>query len=90
MTTEQNNLIKERKGQKISGVVVSDKMQKTVVVSTKRFVKHQKYGKYINITKKYKAHNEIGAKEGDLVTIVESRPISKDKNFIVLSIDSSK
>ncbi|MDQ5957107.1 MAG: small subunit ribosomal protein [Patescibacteria group bacterium] len=70
---------------KIKGVVVSDKMDKTVVVRVDRYVKHPKYGKYYTITKRYKAHDENDAyKVGDVVIIEESKPISKDKTFIVL------
>jgi small subunit ribosomal protein S17 len=70
---------------KIDGVVVSDKMDKTVVVNAQRFVKHKKYGKFYKIDKKYKAHDENNEyKIGDKVTIEETRPISKDKNFKVL------
>jgi len=66
----------------IKGVVVSDKMDKTAVVSVTRFVKHPKYGKYFKITKKYKAHDEGNmAKVGDRVEIFETRPRSKDKRF---------
>ena len=69
----------------LRGVVVSDKMQKTIVVKVDRYVKHPKYGKYYTISKKYKAHDETNAhKVGDMVMIVESRPISKDKKFIVV------
>ena len=71
---------------KLQGTVVSDKMMKTVTVLVNRFVKHPKYGKFMNISKKYKAHDEAGEyKEGDKVTIEECRPISKDKNFKVIS-----
>ncbi len=69
----------------LSGVVVSDKMNKTVVVSVSRFVKHPKYGKYYKINKKYKAHDEENkCKVGDKVEIAETRPISKDKKFKVI------
>lgn len=68
----------------LKGVVVSDKMDKTVTVLVKRFVKHPKYGKYINKSKKYKAHDERNVyKEGDKVSIRQVRPISKDKTFEV-------
>lgn len=71
---------------KIDGVVVSDKMDKTVVVNAQRFVKHKKYGKFYKIDKKYKAHDENNEyKVGDKVTIEETRPISKSKNFRVLN-----
>ena len=66
----------------IKGVVVSDKMDKTVVVKVTRFVEHKKYGKRIKKTKNYKAHDEQNAKKvGDVVEIEETRPISKDKKF---------
>jgi small subunit ribosomal protein S17 len=70
----------------LEGVVVSDKMQKTVVVRVERFVKDAKYGKYVKISKKYKAHTETNdAKVGDKVTIRECRPLSKDKHFEVVA-----
>ncbi|HEU0085591.1 MAG TPA: 30S ribosomal protein S17 [Candidatus Paceibacterota bacterium] len=69
----------------LKGVVVSDKMDKTVVVSVSRFVKHPKYGKYYKINKKYKAHDpENKAKTGDQVEIESIRPISKDKSFKIV------
>ena len=71
---------------KLSGKVVSDKMDKTVVVNTSRYVAHKKYGKYFKIDKKFKAHDENNEyKVGDMVIIEECRPLSKDKNFTVLS-----
>jgi len=70
----------------LKGVVVSDKMDKTVVVLVTRFVEHKKYGKRIKKTKKYKAHDENNSKKiGDVVEIEETRPISKDKKFKVIS-----
>ena len=77
---------KELKNKKVlKGKVVSDKMAKTVVVEVKRFVKHPKYGKFYNISKRYKAHDEESkAKLGDEVEIRECRPISKDKHFEVI------
>ena len=70
---------------KLSGKVVSDKMDKTVVVNTSRYVTHKKYGKYFKIDKKFKAHDENNEyKVGDLVIIEECRPLSKDKNFRVI------
>jgi small subunit ribosomal protein S17 len=71
---------------KLSGTVVSDKMDKTVVVNVSRYVAHKKYGKYFKIDKRYKAHDEANEyKVGDKVLIEETRPMSKDKNFKVLS-----
>ncbi len=79
----KQNTTKNRK--KINGVVVSDKMDKTVVVNAQRFVKHKKYQKFYKIDKRYKAHDENNEyKVGDKVVIEETRPMSKDKNFIVL------
>jgi small subunit ribosomal protein S17 len=70
----------------LKGVVVSDKMDKTIVVKVTRFVEHKKYGKRIKMTKKYKAHDEVNSKKvGDIVEIEETRPISKDKKFKVIA-----
>jgi small subunit ribosomal protein S17 len=74
------------KSKKLKGKVVSDKMDKTVVVLVTRFTKHKKYGKYISTGKKYKVHDERQEfKIGDRVIIEECRPLSKDKHFKVLS-----
>ncbi len=86
MKIKDKKEIEERKGNTLKGVVVSDKMDKTVVVSVSRFVKHPKYGKFYNISKKYKAHDEDNKyKIGDKVEIVETKPISKDKRFKVIT-----
>ncbi len=70
----------------LKGVVVSDKMDKTVVVSVSHFIKHPLYGKFYKISKKYKAHDENNShKIGDTVEIVSTRPISKDKKFRVVN-----
>ena len=75
----------KNKGNILKGVVVSDKMEKTVVVSVSRFVKHPLYRKFYKVSKKYKAHDEENKyKIGDKVEIVETRPISKDKRFAVI------
>jgi len=69
----------------LTGTVLSTKMQKTVVVKVERKFRHPLYEKVITSHKKYKAHNEdFDLKEGDLVKIVETRPISKDKHFKVI------
>lgn len=69
----------------LQGVVVSDKMDKTVVVKVERRVRHPLYGKIVTLSKKYKAHDEANiCKDGDKVQIQESRPLSKDKRWIVL------
>ena len=79
---EKRNLRKSR-----TGIVVSDKMDKTIVVAIKERVKHPLYGKTSNRTKKFKAHdenNECGI--GDKVRIVETRPLSKEKNWRLVEI----
>lgn len=69
------------------GVVVSDKMDKTVVVKVDRIIKHPVYNKYVKRSAKYKAHDEQNqCKVGDQVVIVESRPLSKDKCWKVRQI----
>jgi small subunit ribosomal protein S17 len=69
------------------GVVVSDKMQKTVVVAVERRVPHPVYGKMVTRTTKFKAHDEENAsKVGDRVRIMETRPLSKDKRWRVVEI----
>ncbi|MFO1367532.1 MAG: 30S ribosomal protein S17 [Marinagarivorans sp.] len=72
----------------LTGRVVSDKMEKSVVVLIERRVKHPVYGKYISKSSKLKAHDEHNeCKIGDLVTIAESRPISKTKSWTLVKID---
>jgi small subunit ribosomal protein S17 len=70
-----------------TGTVVSDKMQKTVVVAINRRVPHPVYGKMVTRTKRVKAHDEENsAKTGDIVRIMETRPLSKDKRWRVVEI----
>ena len=69
------------------GVVVSDKMQKTVVVRLERRFAHPRYGKMVTRSTKVKAHDEKNdAKTGDTVRIMETRPLSKDKRWRVVEI----
>lgn len=69
------------------GIVVSDKMDKTVTVSVERRIKHKVYGKYINQTRKFKAHDESNeCRVGDTVSIVETRPMSRSKRWRVKEI----
>lgn len=76
------NLRKER-----IGVVTSSKMDKSIVVSVERKVKHPKYGKFVKYTKKFHAHDETNqCNEGDLVRIMETRPLSKTKNWRLVEI----
>ncbi len=70
-----------------TGVVVSDKMDKTVVVEIKERKKHGFYSKTVNSTVRFKAHDEKNeCQVGDTVTIMETRPLSKDKHFRVVEI----
>ncbi len=85
ISKESKNLSVVQTGNILKGAVVSNKMKKTVVVSVSRFVKHPLYGKFYKMSKKYKAHDEENKyKTGDIVEIVETRPISKDKRFKVI------
>lgn len=79
---EERNLRKER-----VGIVVSDKMDKTIVVAVSERVKHPLYKKIVNRTKKFKAHDENNACGiGDKVRIQETRPLSKDKRWRLVEI----
>lgn len=70
-----------------TGRVVSDKMDKTIVVAVEKKVRHPLYGKTINRTTKFKAHDELNdAKIGDTVKIMETRPLSKDKRWRLVEI----
>ena len=70
------------------GVVVSNKMQKTVVVRVERTIRHPQYDKVMTRSKKYYAHDEANtAREGDVVTIMETRPMSKLKRFRVVNVE---
>lgn len=76
------NLRKER-----IGVVVSNKMEKSIVVAVKRKVKHPIYGKFVNKTTKFVAHDEENTcGEGDTVRIMETRPLSKNKRWRLVEI----
>lgn len=74
----------------LTGVVISTKMQKTVVVKISSKVKHPLYKKLINKTSKFKVHDEIGVQTGDTVKIVETRPLSKTVKFKVMEVVSEK
>ena len=79
---EKRNLRKER-----IGVVSSNKMEKSIVVSETKRVKHQMYGKFVLKTKKYVAHDEKNdCNEGDTVRIMETRPMSKSKRWRLVEI----
>ena len=71
---------------RITGVVTSNKMTKTVVVEITRVFRHPLYRKVVHTSKRVKAHDEIGCQIGDRVQIVESRPLSRDKRWVVESV----
>lgn len=76
----------EKKGKVLSGVVVSDKMKDTVVVSVSRYFKHPKYQKFMTVDKRFKVHDPGNTtKVGDKVSIIETKPISKTKRFVILN-----
>ncbi len=82
MEENTRNLRKER-----IGVVVSNKMDKTIVVAEKRKVKHPIYGKFVNKTSKFYAHDEKNdCNEGDTVKTMETRPLSKNKGWRLVEI----
>lgn len=78
--------VEERGRRKVmTGTVVSDKMDKTVVVSIERLVKHPQYGKYVRRRNRFKVHDEKNeCKVGDVVRFMETRPLSKDKCWRLL------
>ena len=79
---EKRNLRKER-----DGVVVSNKMEKSITIAVKRKVKHPIYGKFINKTTKFLAHDEENSCNiGDTVKIMETRPLSKNKSWRLVEI----
>ena len=72
---------------RLVGIVIGDKMDKTVVVRVERMVRHRRYGKVLRRVKKYKVHDEKNACHvGDVVRIVESRPLSREKRWAVEEI----
>ena len=88
MTEKQPGATTQRGSRKVrEGLVVGDKMQKTVVVAVEDRVKHPKYGKVIRRTKKYKAHDEADTcGVGDRVLLMETRPLSATKRWRVVEI----
>ena len=71
---------------RMTGVVTSNKMTKTVVVEVSRKFRHPLYRKVVHSSRRVKAHDEIGCQIGDQVQIVESRPLSRDKRWVVESV----
>ena len=74
---------------RLTGVVVSNKMQKTVIVEVTRTYRHRLYKKVVSSHNRHMAHDELGCQIGDQVVIVESKPISKNKRWVVEEILSS-
>ena len=70
-----------------TGVVTSNKMNKTVVVTVDTVKSHSLYEKKVRLTKKFMAHNELEVNEGDMVTIQESKPFSKNVKFDVVKVE---
>ncbi|MBQ1302812.1 MAG: 30S ribosomal protein S17 [Firmicutes bacterium] len=69
------------------GIVTSNKMDKTIVVTVEEFVRHSLYGKAVKVTKKFKAHDEQNeCNIGDKVRIMETRPLSKDKRWRLVNV----
>jgi len=86
MTETQSTPVAKRQ-RTLVGKVVSNKMNKTVVVQVERRVKHPVYGKIVMRSNKYKAHDETNQyNEGDMVEIAEGRPISRDKSWTVVRL----
>jgi small subunit ribosomal protein S17 len=84
-TTESAATKPPRRNEKV-GVVVSAKMQKTVVVAVERLIRHDLYRKTLKRTSTFMAHDESGAKKGDRVRIQETRPLSKSKRWRVVEV----
>ena len=83
---DKKHSIKKSQKIRLRGIVISDKMQETVVVSVERLILNVKYKKRLRITKKFKAHNKDNKyKTGDRVIIEECRPMSKEKRWIIIS-----
>ena len=87
--SENKEAAPDRRRNELVGVVVKAKMQKTVVVAVERLVQHAMYRKTIKRTSTFMAHDEKGAKQGDVVRIVETRPLSKNKRWRVEEIVTS-
>jgi len=83
MATEVTRKLRKQR----TGIVTSDKMNKTITISVERRVKHPIYGKFVKSTKKFKAHDEVNeSKAGDVVRIMETRPLSKTKRWRLVEI----
>lgn len=89
--TNDKSLPTGRQGKLLQGVVVKSAMKDTVTVSVERYVKHPKYKKYMRLSKKFLVHDPGNTTQvGSIVTIRETRPISKRKRFIIVSAPDTK
>jgi small subunit ribosomal protein S17 len=88
MTEEQEQTQEQRNRRKVrTGKVVSDKMDKTIVVAVENIVRHRLYGKFIRRTNKFKVHDETNdAHDGDTVEIMETRPLSREKRWRLVRV----
>jgi small subunit ribosomal protein S17 len=87
MTETQDTTTEVRQRRVLTGTVVSDKMDKTIVVQVQRRFKHPRYRKYVSERTRYKAHDETNqAKIGDVVRIVSCRPLSREKRWALQTI----
>ena len=87
MTETQETTTETRQRRVLTGTVVSDKMDKTIVVQVQRRFKHPRYRKYVSERTRYKAHDETNqAKVGDVVRIVSCRPLSREKRWALQTI----
>ena len=86
-TAAAEGSVAEKGARKLTGRVVSNKMQKTVTVEIERLIRHEPYGKYIRRTTKLLAHDEKGeCREGDVVTIAPCRPVSRRKSWQLVEV----
>jgi small subunit ribosomal protein S17 len=85
--TQEQTTAEQRQRRVLLGTVVSDKMEKTIVVQVQRRFKHPRYRKYVSERVRYKAHDENNeAKTGDTVRIVSCRPLSRDKRWMLQTV----
>ena len=85
--TQEQTTTEQRQRRVLLGTVVSDKMEKTIVVQVQRRFKHPRYRKYVSERVRYKAHDENNeAKTGDTVRIVSCRPLSRDKRWMLQAV----
>jgi small subunit ribosomal protein S17 len=87
MNAPESKVEVKKPSRALTGKVVSNKMDKTIAVEIERLIKHERYGKYIRRTTKLLAHDENKeAREGDTVSIVPCRPLSRRKSYMLVSV----